>query len=226
MKHDLMTGSFPLVSALQEGLNKTLFGASASAVESLHADYGDEYLSDFERSLGLLKKAFPQNTFPDWAVRGFQRLGSTILREEVAFKQTGQYSAGIEELQTLKDDFYSNPDVMEGYYLVGLYCTYFLWPHHYELLKFYRKSFLYPPHDPQGLVMEWGPGHGLLSVEALGMWKESPALLIDLSPQSLRFSEAVLGASGADSRVETRLEDVLAAGALPRGKPHHLRGAA
>ncbi|WP_136661019.1 methyltransferase domain-containing protein [Nitratireductor sp. XY-223] len=216
MKHDLTTGSFPLVSALQDGLNKTLFGSSASAVEGLHTDYGDAYLADFENSLGLLQRAFPDKDFPTWAVRGFQRLGSTILREEVAFKQTGQYSASVEELQALKDDFYSNPEVMEGYYLVGLYCTYFLWPHHYRLLKFYREAFLSPPHDPQGLVMEWGPGHGLLSVEALGRWADSPSLLIDLSPQSLQFSEAVLGASGAGERVETRLEDVLAVPSLPQ----------
>ena len=216
MKHDLTTGSYPLVSALQDGLNKTLFGASASAVEGLHADYGDAYLADFERSLDLLKKAFPENEFPSWAVRGFQRLGSTILREEVAFKQTGHYSASVEELQSLKDDFYGNPEVMEGYYLVGLYCTYFLWPHHYQLLRFYRDAFLSPSHDPQGLVMEWGPGHGLLSVEALGRWTNSPSLLIDLSPQSLDFSKAILGACGAGARVETRLEDVLAAPDLPR----------
>lgn len=215
MTQDKTTVSFPLVDALQQSLNKTLFGSSSSAVDSLLASHGEAYLEDFERYLGLLTRAFPEKPFPQWPARGFQRLGSTILREEIAFKQTGRYSAGPEELESLKEDFYANPEVMEEYYLVGLLCSYFLWPHHYRLLEFYRRSFLDAAPGDGGLVMEWGPGHGLLGLEALYVWRTNPALLIDLSPQSLDFCKGMLSASGMIGRCTLRRGDILSAGDLP-----------
>ena len=216
MKHVPNADSLPHVHALRDSLEKSLFAASTSAIDRLCGEYGNAYLDDFESHLGLLKRAFPERGFPDWAARGFQRFGSAVLREEAAFKQTGRYSAGPEELQSLKDDFYGNADVMEGYYLVGLFCTYFLWPHHYRLLNFFRDDFLALPDEPTGLVMDWGPGHGLLSVEALGTWGRSPALLIDISRQSLEFSKAMLSASGMLERCELRQADILTLKTLPQ----------
>jgi SAM-dependent methyltransferase len=216
MIQTLTTDLFPLVSAFQESLKKTLFGSSAQAIDQLREAHGEVYLADFERYLNLLRNAFPEQEFPEWAARGFQRLGSAILREEVAFKKTGHYSAGQDEFDSLREEFYDNPEVMDGYYLIGLFCSYFLWPHHYRLLNFYRDEFLSRPMATPGLVMEWGPGHGLLGLEALKTWDRSPAVLIDLSAHSLQFCERIHAASAVLERCDLRRDDILACETLPQ----------
>ena len=63
--------------------------------------------------------------------------------------------------------------------------------------------------------MEWGTGHGMLTLQALSAWPQSRATLIDLSPHSIEFCSRLLDAANLRGRCETRLADVLACDDLP-----------
>jgi len=137
-----------------------------------------------------------------------------ILKEEMHFRQTGEYAAKPDDLERVTEDVYDNEDVMDGYYLVGLFGTYFLWPHHYRILDFFRRSFLQTGPPSQRLA-EWGVGHGLLTLEALRQWPEARALVVDLSKYSLGFAGRMLGSAGVAGRCDSRQGDVLKFTDLP-----------
>lgn len=197
-----------LLSEFHARLQRSLFRSLGEPISYLENQYGPSYLQDFERHLGILRLAFPEKPWPDWAVQGFVNLNKAILKEEMHFKQTGQYAAQPEDLERVTQAVYDNEEVMDRYYLVGLYSTYFLWPHHYRILEFYRRSFLQVGPSPNH-VMEWGVGHGLLALEALEQWTAAQATLVDLSKFSLAFAGRLLDAAGVAERCQRRQGNVL-----------------
>jgi 2-polyprenyl-3-methyl-5-hydroxy-6-metoxy-1,4-benzoquinol methylase len=203
-----------LISEFHARLDRSVFRSLGTPLIDLADRCGPAYLRDFEGYLELLHTAFPERRWPEWAVQGYVNLNKAILKEEMAFRQTGQYTAKPEDLKRVTEEVYDNEDVMDRYYLVGLYCTYFLWPHHYRILDFYRRSFLHVGPLPQHL-MEWGAGHGLLSLEALRHWDTTRATLVDLSKFSLAFSQRLLQAARVGKRCTYRQGDVLEMQALP-----------
>lgn len=206
---DLSTPSYPpLVGELRDRLTQSMFRSLAEPIETLATEYGATYLDDFEVHLQLLCDAFPERPWPDWAALGFLGLNKEILKEEMSFRQTGQYSATGSDLDKVAADVYHNPDVMDRYYLVGLYDTYFLWPHHFRLLQFYRQQFL-KTGDPPSHIMEWGVGHGLLTLEAMQWWPQSVAAIVDLSAYSLQFANRLLATAGLGERVSSQEGDIL-----------------
>jgi 2-polyprenyl-3-methyl-5-hydroxy-6-metoxy-1,4-benzoquinol methylase len=183
-------------------------------VFDLAQQYGPAYLADFEDHLRLLRRAFDGKPWPDWAVRGYVSLTKKILVEEIGFRESGAYSAQPDDLARIIDEVYDNEDVMDRYYLVGLYCTYFLWPHHYKILEFYRTTFLQTGAPPEQ-ISEWGVGHGLLSLEALRTWPHARAALVDISRFSLDFSQRLLEAAGVGVRCQYQRDNVMDMTALP-----------
>jgi hypothetical protein len=88
-----------LVSEFHTRLRRSLFRSLGAPILDLAEHYGQAYLQDFERHLGLLRSAFPVKIWPDWAVQGFINLNKAILKEELSFRQTGQYTSKPEDLQ-------------------------------------------------------------------------------------------------------------------------------
>jgi Methyltransferase domain len=200
----------PSVADFYQHLNRSIFRSLGDSVPALAQQYGDTYLADFEFHLQLLRAAFPEKPWPKWVADGYVGLNKAILREEQGFRETGRYSAGIEDLDQVKQDVYDNANVMEKFYLVGLYCTYFLWHHHYRILNFFRNEFLLAPGNTPRTSAEWGVGHGLLTFEALKTWPEASTVLADISCHSLGFSQALLTSAGMWPRCSTVFGDVLA----------------
>ena len=196
-------------------LDKSLFKSLGAAIPELEARFGEAYLDDFEAHLELLGRAFPERPWPAWAVQGFVRFNKEILREESQFRESGEYSAKAEDFDRIVEDTYDNADVMDRFYLVGLYCSYFIWPHHYDILTFFREAFLSGAGAEPERLAEWGVGHGLFSALALKRWPRAQAELCDISRHSLNFSEALLRASGALDRCRMLLADVTS-GELPQ----------
>jgi ubiquinone/menaquinone biosynthesis C-methylase UbiE len=203
-----------LVSEFHGRLHRSVFRSLGAPIFDLAQQHGDRYLQDFERHLDLIRSAFPDKPWPDWAVQGYINLNKAILQEEMHFRETGQYAAKPEDLERVTEAVYDNEDVMNRFYLIGLYGTYFLWPHHYQILEFFRRSFLQDGPAPRHM-MEWGVGHGLLALEALRQWPAALATLVDLSKFSLDFAARVLAAGDVSRRCETRQGDVLQLEALP-----------
>lgn len=198
----------PSVEQFCQHLNRSLFRSLGDYVPVLARERGSAYLDDFESHLRLLQDAFPAKPWPKWASDGYVALNKAILQEESEFRETGRYSAGVEDLEQVKHDIYDNPAVMERFYLVGLYCTYFLWPHHVLILDYFRREFL-GSGDAPSTCAEWGVGHGMLTLEALRAWPAATSVLADLSPHSLGFSQSLLTAAGLWPRCSAILGDVL-----------------
>lgn len=205
----------PSVAEFQAVLDRSVFRSLGAAIFDLAAERGDVYTQDFEAHLNLLRKAFPERPWPKWAVDGYVNLNKAILKEEMQFRKTGEYTATPDDLEQVTADVYGNESVMDRFYLVGLFCTYFLWPHHYRILEFYRREFLDAGVAP-GRFMEWGVGHGLLSHEALKRWEAATATLVDLSEFSLSFTKRLLDAAAPGRKAEYICDDVLT---LPETTP-------
>lgn len=198
-----------LVKELQKKLKNSFFSFLASSMDVLEMTYGNDYLIDAERYLQLLKKTFPSKNFIEWALDGFITFNREILKEEKVFKEKGHYSAGVYDFERVCNEVYKNPDIMKGYYLVGMFLSYFCWQHHYELLSFYRKNFLESTDSIPHTVMEWGVGHGLLTLLALSSWPKVKSIVYDISPYSLKFSQKLFFTAGYDANCKYRIGDVL-----------------
>lgn len=193
-----------MVNEFRQYLKKSLLTSLDRSIDELGAKYGDEYFADFEKHLSFLSKVLNVPDFPRQAASAFIKFNKEILKEELAFRETGQYSSS--DFGQIRRDVYENPEVMGNYYLTGLYLTYFIWPHHYRLLRFYRDDFLAKAGEVS-VFMEWGVGHGLLSQLAFTRWPSAKARLYDVSPFSLQFAQKLLASTGF-SASEVVLGDV------------------
>jgi SAM-dependent methyltransferase len=212
-----------LVSSFRSSLQASLFRTLGSGIDQLEQEFGAPYRQAFGHHLALLRAAHPDRPFPAWPVNGFIALNRMILKEELAFRESRTYSAGPADMERITAEVYDSDAVMNGYYLVGLYLTYFIWPHHWQMLRYYHQSFLADGTGVErgdsalaGGFAEWGVGHGLLSLAALVRWPQARGFLFDLSDHSLAFARAVLEAAGHGGRCTFVQGDVLQATDLPK----------
>jgi Methyltransferase domain len=206
---------FELLSDFRAKLDGSLFRSLAKGIDVIQAEFGPAYLADFEDHLRLLRRAYPERPWPAWAADGFISFNRMVLKEELAFQTSGAYSASAEDIGRVTAEIYDSGKVMDGYYLVGLYVTYFVWPHHYRMLDFYRRNFLGSAAGAAARFAEWGVGHGLLSAAALTRWPEARAWLFDLSAHSLGFARHLLHAAGHAGRCAFVQGDVVEEPDLP-----------
>jgi len=192
---------------IKERLSTSLFRFLLESIDILSTKYGSSYISHANYYSETLKAAFGNKSWPDWPVDGFVAWTRAILREENYFDKFDVYSRSIDDFSFIKRNIYENPAVMEDYYLVGLYLTYILWPHQYELLSFFIENFI-TPYNGNGKLSEWGIGHGLLSLTALNRWKNTHLLGYDISPYSLNFAQKILSQAGHND-TELKLGDVI-----------------
>lgn len=204
-----------LLSEFRAKLDGSLFRSLAKGMDVIEAEFGPAYLADAETYLRLLRRAYPERPWPAWAANGFISFNRMVLKEERVFQESGAYSAGAEDIGRITAEIYDSGEVMDGYYLVGLYATYFVWPHHYRMLDFYRRSFLGVSAGEATRFAEWGVGHGLLSAAALSRWPEARAWLFDLSAHSLDFARRLLAAAGRAERCTFVRGDVVEKADLP-----------
>lgn len=208
-----------LLPGFRAHLDASLFRSLARTIGALEAEFGAAYLDDFEAHLATLRDAFADRPWPAWAANGYISFNRMVLKEELAFRESGAYSATAEDFGRITAEVYDNDELMNGYYLVGLYLTYFIWPHHQRMLRFYRREFVDAAPaagaPPVARFAEWGVGHGLLSLDALRRWGGAEAWLYDLSPHSLDFSRRLLGAAGEAGRCRFLQGDVLLEPDLP-----------
>ena len=206
---------FASLSDFKASLEGSLFRSLAKGVTAIRAEFGPAYLADFDSHLRLLRRAHPERPWPAWAVNGYVSFNRMVLREELAFRERGAYSAGAEDMGRITADIYDSGAVMDGYYLVGLYATYFVWPHHYRMLDYYRRGFLGADAGEASSFAEWGVGHGLLSAAALSRWPAARGWMFDLSAHSLGFARRLLDAAGHAGRCAFVQGDVAADPDLP-----------
>jgi 2-polyprenyl-3-methyl-5-hydroxy-6-metoxy-1,4-benzoquinol methylase len=201
------------LAEFRAGLQKSFFRFLDAPVGQLLAKYGASFATEADRYLGVLRDTYPERRWPDWCVDSFVRWNREIIREERAFAADGRYSREGSDFADVVADVYSKPEVMEGYYLSGLYLSYLCWPHHYELLRFFRRRFV-EGLSGEGEVMEWGVGHGLFTLVTCQCWPRLRARAYDVSPSSIRFARRLLERQGV-GEVTFIEADVLAASIPP-----------
>ena len=163
--------------------------------------------ADLEEALLLLQKAFPERASPGWAVEATLRFNRMIIAEELDYRRRQAYRHAPGDAGKVNAEIYQSGETMTGFYLAGLMLSYYTWSHHKDLLALFH-GFL--DTGPKGAyVMEWGTGHGLLSLLAARQWPSARLLALDISPHSLAFTAKLLAAAGIADRSELMLGDVL-----------------
>lgn len=184
-------------------LGNSFFSFLDKPMNILESTYGESYLSDAEYILTCLERAYPTSDTIEWAVNGFIKFNQEILLSEKEFLKTGEYSAKPSDFDQVNNEYYANPEVMADYYLSGLYATYFAWPHHYQLLQWYRSSFLSSVNLIDCNFEDWGTGHGLFSLELLNTGQIPRSMkAFDISQHSLEFAKRLISANHSNVPIE------------------------
>lgn len=138
----------------------------------------------------------------DYGIDSYLRVVSDTLYEQIRFMQTGEYSC--KSFADAYEKVYDNPEVME-YYMHGLLMTQFLWTHHFDILKFFRKS-LNSIDGKVSKYLEIGGGHGLYLDEAMRIFGPDTANyhMVDISKSSLEMAKSFVEGKG----VKYMLQDI------------------
>lgn len=143
----------------------------------------------------------------DYAVDAYVKMCGGMLRCQVYFMRTGRYP--IDSSEQANQEVYSSESEMLSY-MVALGISQFLWNTHYEIFSFFTAAI----RERSPLIknyLEIGPGHGLLLEKALTLGENlEEALAVDISPTSLKLTEAIIAHSMPDRRnVSFILGDIL-----------------
>ena len=97
-------------------------------------------------------------------------------------------------------EVYDNPEVMEGYYLDGLYLSLILWPNHYRMLRYFMDQFM-PWLAPEGRFLELPVGSGSYAVYGLLETSAWTGLGVDISASAIAYSRQLTQHWGLQSRL-------------------------
>lgn len=137
----------------------------------------------------------------NYGIDSYLKVVSDTLYEQIRFMQTGEYSC--KSFADAYERVYDNPEVME-YYMHGLLMTQFLWKHHFDILKFFRKS-LNSIDGKVSKYLEIGGGHGLYLDEAMRIFGgDANYHMVDISKSSLEMAKSFVEGKG----VKYMLQDI------------------
>jgi 2-polyprenyl-3-methyl-5-hydroxy-6-metoxy-1,4-benzoquinol methylase len=142
---------------------------------------------------------------PERMVEYYLELNEMVLREKIAFLQSGSYSAASYEEALAR--VYRNPGFMRRY-MVGLALSQVFWESHLQMfLLFLRRLEATRVTD----YLEVGVGHGLFLLFAARRLGCGACLTaVDVSPESIGLAREMLGANGIEAGgVDLRLQDFL-----------------
>jgi SAM-dependent methyltransferase len=193
--------SHPEVDRLAEKLAPTLFNTT---VARARAEFGEVWEVELG---GTIERVFPGNAI-NTAAGGYEKFCLEIMRLQVAFEQTGRYAPfSYDEMQTL---VYQNDDYMRTTYLPGLLLAWYLWPHHYRQVQFFKQAFVRDmSRHGAAKFIEVATGTGLYSRLALKGALGTVGVGYDIGPASLQFTHDHVAAYGATARYETRRANVM-----------------
>jgi 2-polyprenyl-3-methyl-5-hydroxy-6-metoxy-1,4-benzoquinol methylase len=176
--------------------------------------FGARWADEFELVVSAL---FPTPEAVAAAVKGYAAFAMQSMRLQVAFESERQYKP--KTYDQAASEVYFNEQHMMREYLPGLLLSHFLWPHHYRQLRFFDDAFV----DAMRVAgatsfVEVGIGTGLYSGHVLRRLPDVRGTGFDISPHSLRFTEAQLDALGVGDRYEAELRDVTREPTEPRAE--------
>lgn len=192
---------------------KAKYPPFAGIVERDYATFGDPWAQAFSRDLETMFGP-PDDLRWEEAIRGYVLFSLDALRSQKFFEDNGRYKAS--NYAEVKRDYWDNPEFMLVNYLPGMFISYYLWPHHYRLLRYYVDEIV--PHVVErggDHFCEVGTGTAVYSRATLDRVPGSRGTGYDISPHSLSFGARVLKAFGVDDRYSLELRDIVASPPAP-----------
>lgn len=150
---------------------------------------GERIKSLADRILRNYGSLFP--TEPERLGRAYAALVIEINRLQLKYEMTGHYAES--EYSRALDRVYRNEQRMTDY-MLGVACTQFAWPNHFELFCFFEDRFVKRVRATN--VLEIAPGHGLLGLTLLEHNASSQLTGIDISPASVHISRMIAAQFG------------------------------
>lgn len=157
----------------------------------VHLDnQNDKYLSFAEGWLSRLL-AFYDNSEQEFhrALDGYVRFCFDHIQSQSYLMRHGRYKmSGFEEANRL---VYSNKEVMEGFYLDGIYLSLIFWPNHYAMYDFFVREIASQANVFKA-ACEIGVGHGAFLGTLLSCDPYIHTTAIDISNYSLKYARKMI----------------------------------
>jgi SAM-dependent methyltransferase len=187
---------------------------AADIVDRCAGLFGAPWADQFELVVSAL---FPTPEAVAAAVKGYAAFVMQSMRLQAAFESERRYKP--KTYDQAASEVYFNEQHMMQEYLPGLLLSHFLWPHHYRQIQFFDSAFVESMRVAgASSFVEVGIGTGLYSGLLLRRLPQVRGTGFDISPHSLRFTEAQLGALGVGDRYEVEIRDVTAEPTEPRAE--------
>jgi SAM-dependent methyltransferase len=154
-----------------------------------------------------IRTLFPTDEKLAAAVKGYEQFALEIMRLQIDFERTGQYAP-----QTYAEAdaaVYQNFPRMMDSYLPGLLLAWYLWPHQYRQVQFFKTFVRDMARSGASKFYEVATGTGLYSRLALQGAQSTVGVGFDISPASCTFTENHMRAFRLGGRYEMRLHNVL-----------------
>lgn len=160
------------------------------------------------------------STMLDWAEKHLGEKWATILaegyvsfvsdvnRSQIRYEATGHYLNS--NYAQVFASVYGNEEFMRCYHW-GVYVSTFAWPHHHDLVRFFRERFVTPylvEVDAKRIV-DLGCGSGIWSLISLAATTSLHSDGVDISETSTRQTRAMSQAIGLDQRFNVHCADAL-----------------
>ena len=186
------------------GARFPMFADSVARAQQRHGEtWTEELASDLET-------IFPEAREENWSgpIEGYAKFTFDAAKSQRIFEKTGKYT-GVSN-DHLQEQYYRDPEFMFRNYLPGLFVSFYLWPHHFRLIEYYRADIAPRLRSLRPRTFcEVGVGTGIYSRETLRAAPESSGVGYDLSDHSLRFAQRVMDRSGLGERYRTEKRNIL-----------------
>jgi 2-polyprenyl-3-methyl-5-hydroxy-6-metoxy-1,4-benzoquinol methylase len=116
----------------------------------------------------------------------YNTISIDIQMEQIYFRRHRKYRHS--SFKEVADIVYYDAEYMKKY-MYGLALTYFLWPAHVAMQKFFASTF---PKGRHGAYLEIGPGHGYYFRQAAALGGFDRMIGVDVSPESVELSRDLM----------------------------------
>jgi SAM-dependent methyltransferase len=160
----------------------------ASGIQRLIEGYGDAYLRFVNDHAAFVFQRGPDlQSEIEKAIKAYTRYSMEYLYLQHQLEASAEARYSCASFEEGRREVYDNPEVMEGYYLDGLYLSLVLWPNHYRMLRYYLDQFT-PWLPEKGRFLELPIGSGSYAAYALLQKPGWTGLGVDISASAIAYS--------------------------------------
>jgi len=171
-------------------------------IQFLIASYGESYLQFVdEHARFIFHRGSDHEVELKKAVKAYTQCSMDYLYLQYKLEASGEARYQCASFEEGRREVYDNPEVMNGFYLDGLYLSLVLWPNHYRMLRYFLDQFL--PWLPQkGRLLDLPIGPGSYAAYGLHEKPEWTGLGVDISPFALEYSGQLTKHWGLENRIK------------------------